>query len=82
MAMFKPSTFSACRKCFFIFIALVEWIFFYLFILGKYYNLLKKGRLALHKIKIVRLIKVKSEVNVNVTKTIQELRLILILYLQ
>ena len=30
--------------------------------------MLKKGRLAIHKMKIVRLIKVKSKVNVNVTK--------------
>ena len=32
------------------------------------YNFLKKGRLAIHKIKIARLIKVKSKVNVNVRK--------------
>ena len=44
--------------------------------------MLKKGRLAIYKMKIVRLIKVKSKVNVNVTKSLKEIRLIFILYVQ
>ena len=47
-------------------------LFIYLYLTNNLTNLqfVIKGRLAIHKIKIVRLIKVKSKVNVNVTKTL------------
>ena len=45
--------------------------FIYLYLTNNLTNLqfVKKERLAIHKIEIVRLIKVKSKVKVNVTKT-------------
>ena len=59
-------------------------LFIYLYLTNNLRNLqfIIKGRPAIHKIKIVRLIKVKSKVNVIVAKILEEIRLIFILYVQ
>ena len=60
------------------------YLFIYLYLTNNLTNLQSviKGRRAIRKIKIVRLIKVKSKVNVNVTKSLYEIHVILILYVQ
>ena len=66
------------------FIYLFICLYIYLYLTNNLTNLqfVLKGRLAIHKIRIVKLIKVKSKVNANVAKTLYEMHLILILYVQ
>ena len=67
-------------KFIYLFIYLSIYLFIYLYFTNNLPNLqfVKKGRLAIHKIKVARLINVKSNFNVNFTKALKEIHLIFI----
>ena len=71
----------------YLFIYLSIYILIYFLYLHKintitHLQFVKNERLPYHRNKIVRLIKAKSKVNANVTKTLSEIYLIFFLYLQ